>query len=77
MKEFVEYLVKNLVDKPDDVHVTCHETNEELILEVKVCQNDIGKVVGRKGATIKALRTIAMMVCNRLGRRARLELIED
>lgn len=77
MKEFVEYLVKNLVDKPEDVNVACYESNEELILEVKVSQNDIGKVVGRKGATIKALRTIAMMVCARLGRRVRLELIED
>lgn len=76
MKEFVEYIVKNLVDAPDAVDVRCSESERGIIVEVRVDQPDIGKVVGRKGLTIKALRTISMMICARLGRRVRIELVE-
>jgi predicted RNA-binding protein YlqC (UPF0109 family) len=76
MKEFIEYLVKNLVDQPDKVDVRCFENERGIIVEVRVGPDDVGKVVGRKGVTIKALRTISMMVCARLGRRVRLELVE-
>lgn len=76
MKEFIEYLIKNLVDRPENVDVRCFEGERGMIVEVRVGSDDIGKVVGRKGATIKALRTIAMMVCARLGRRVRIELVE-
>lgn len=76
MKEFVEYIVKNLVDAPHDVNVNCYEGDRGMIVEVRVNPQDVGKVVGRKGNTIKALRTIAMMICARLGRRVRVEIIE-
>jgi predicted RNA-binding protein YlqC (UPF0109 family) len=76
MKEFVEYIVKNLVDNPDSVDVQCFEGERGMIIEVRVAQPDIGKVVGSRGRTIKALRTVVMTVCARLGKRARLELIE-
>jgi uncharacterized protein len=76
MKEFIEYLIKNLVDHPDSVSVSCCEEDKAILIEVRVGSNDIGKVVGRKGSIIKALRTISTMVCARLGRRVRLELIE-
>lgn len=76
MKEFIEYIVKNLVDAPDSVDVRCFEGERGMIVEVRVGQTDIGKVVGRKGLTIKALRTISMMICARLGRRVRVELVE-
>jgi uncharacterized protein len=76
MKEFIEYLVKNLVDDPNDVNVNCYEGERGLVVEVKVNPLDVGKVVGRKGNTIKALRTISMMICARLGHRVRVEIIE-
>ncbi len=76
MKEFVEYLVRNLVDSPEHVDVKCLENERGVTVEVRVGQGDVGKVVGRKGMTIKALRTISMMVCARLGRRVRIELVE-
>ncbi len=76
MKEFIEYIVKNLVEKPDSVDVRCFEGDRGIVVEVRVGPEDMGKVVGRKGTTIKALRTIAMMVCARLGHRVRLELVE-
>lgn len=77
MKEFVEYIVKNLVDAPNDVNVNCYEGDRGMIVEVRVNPQDVGKIVGRKGNTIKALRTISMMICARLGRRVRVEIIEQ
>ena len=76
MKEFIEYIIKNLVDDPNAVVVNCFEGDRGIIAEVSVAQGDVGKVVGKGGKTINALRTIAMMACARIGRRIRIELIE-
>jgi predicted RNA-binding protein YlqC (UPF0109 family) len=76
MKEFIEYIVKNLVDKPNSVDVKCYEKESGVVVEVRVDSDDIGKVVGRKGLTIKALRTIVITACARLGHRVNLELVE-
>jgi uncharacterized protein len=75
MKEFIEYIVKNLVDKPDLVAIACHETDTGVVVEVRVDAQDVGKVIGRKGLTIKALRTIATTACARLGHRVSVEVI--
>jgi len=76
MKEFVAYLIKNLVDVPDAVDVNLVDQEEGTRIEVKVSAQDVGKVVGRQGRTVKALRTIAMTVGARIGRRVRLEVIQ-
>lgn len=76
MKEFIEYIVKNLVDSPESVDVRCFEGDKGVTVEVRVGNGDVGKVVGRKGVTIKALRTIVMTACARLGQRVRLEIVE-
>ncbi|MCX6995485.1 MAG: KH domain-containing protein [Chlamydiae bacterium] len=76
MKEFVEYIVKNLVDNPQDINVGSFEGERGMIIEIRVPKKDIGKVVGRQGNTIKALRTIVTAISARLGKHVRLELIE-
>lgn len=76
MKNFVEYLVKNLVDYPENVDVKCSEEDQKLSIEIRVNSDEIGKVIGRKGNTIKALRTIVMMVSARFGWKAHLEIVE-
>ena len=76
MKEFIEYLVKNLVDYPDQVEAKCSQRERGIHIELRVSSLDMGKAVGRKGLTIKALRTIIVSVCARLGHRVDLELIE-
>lgn len=77
MKDFIEYIIKNLVHNPDSVKVDCFEGERGMIVEIRVHQEDVGKVVGKKGATINALRTISMMICSRLGRKIRVELVES
>lgn len=78
MEQFIEYIVKNLVDKPDSVQVACRDGSDKgVVVELRVDPDDVAKVVGRKGRTINALRTISMMACARLGCRVRIELVES
>lgn len=76
MKEFIEYIIKNLVDSPDSVDVQCTDGEEAVMVRLKVASGDVGKVVGKKGATINALRTIATTAGARFKRRVRIELDE-
>jgi predicted RNA-binding protein YlqC (UPF0109 family) len=75
MKEFIAYLIKNLVDQPDAVDVQVVEGQEGTLVEIRVSPTDVAKVVGRQGRTIKSLRTIAMTVGARFGRRVRLDVV--
>lgn len=76
MKDFIGYLIKNLVDHPDAVDIQVLDSEQGTMVEVRVSPEDIAKVVGRQGRTIKSLRTIAMTVGARFGRRVRLEVIQ-
>jgi predicted RNA-binding protein YlqC (UPF0109 family) len=76
MEEFIAYLVKNLVSFPSKVHVSSSEENGKIHIEINVAAEDIGKVIGRQGNTINALRTIVRTVGIRLGRHVYLELIQ-
>jgi uncharacterized protein len=58
MKELVEYLVKALVDKPDEVKISQTEGESATILEIRVASDDAGKVIGKEGRIANAIRTI-------------------
>lgn len=77
MKEFVAYIIKNLVDQPDQVEINEIGGTQTLIIEVKVSKPDIGKIIGKKGKTINAIRTLLMSVASRNGIRVNLEILED
>lgn len=77
MKEFVEYIVKNLVDHPDEVKISEVGGSNTLIIELSVKKSDIGKVIGKKGKTINAIRTLLMSVASRNGLRVNLEIMEE
>ena len=77
MKEFVEYIVKNLVDHPDKVQINEIGGTHTLIIELSVEKSDVGKIIGKKGKTINAIRTLLMSVASRNGIRVNLEIIED
>jgi uncharacterized protein len=76
MNEFISYLIKNLVDKPEAVEVLSLENPQGTVIEVRVSNEDIAKVVGRHGKTIKSLRTIVVSIGARFGKRVHLELIQ-
>ncbi|MBN4067016.1 KH domain-containing protein [Simkania negevensis] len=77
MKDFVAYIVKNLVDNPDKVRINEVGGTHTLIIELAVEKSDIGKIIGKKGKTINAIRTLLMSVASRNGIRVNLEIIEE
>ena len=63
MKELVEVIAKSLVDYPDEVQVTETENDKAVVLELKVAQSDMGKVIGKQGRIAKAIRTVVKSGC--------------
>jgi len=76
MKEFVEYIAKQLVDQPDQVAIEEESRDAKLVLRVKVAQPDIGKIIGKKGRTAFALRTLVAAVGKKAGKRVSIEVID-
>ncbi len=76
MEEFVTYIIKNMVDDPEQVDVRSLAQENGILVEIRVAPEDVGKVVGRKGNVIRSLRTLAMSIGARLGHRVRLEVVQ-
>jgi predicted RNA-binding protein YlqC (UPF0109 family) len=74
--EIVEYLARRLVDDPDAVHVEEVERDGDLIIELHVAKDDVGKVIGRQGRIARALRTIVRASAARREGRTLLEIVE-
>ena len=78
MKEFIEYIAKQLVDKPDKVSVEETIPDEHTIeINLKVDNSDIGKVIGKHGNTVNAMRTLLYAVGGKEHRRATLQILEE
>jgi len=75
-KDLVEYIVKSLVDLPDEVDVNVVEGEKSTILELRVASEDVGKVIGKQGRIAKAIRTILSASATRDGKRAVLEILD-
>ena len=75
-KDLVEYIVKSLVDQPDEVVVNVIEGEKSTILELKVASDDVGKVIGKQGRIAKAIRTILSASATKCGKRAVLEILD-
>ncbi len=76
MKELVELIAKSLVDNPDKVKVAELEGEQSSVLELKVAQEDMGKVIGKQGRNAQAIRTILSAAGMKLKKRVTLEIIE-
>ncbi|MAM15329.1 MAG: hypothetical protein CMF90_06680 [Candidatus Marinimicrobia bacterium] len=77
MQSLIETVVKKLVDKPDEVNVEAVESDQTIIYELTVGDGDYGKVIGKKGRNVSALRTILFAInAKEGGKRARLEVID-
>ncbi len=76
MKDLVEMIAKSLVDHPEKVNVTQLDGEQTTILELRVDQGDLGKVIGRQGRTARAIRTILGAAGMKQRRRYTLEIIE-
>jgi uncharacterized protein len=77
MRDLVEFLVRALVDDPDSVSVEELESNGDIVLEVRVAEDDLGRVIGREGRVANAIRTIAKAAATVEGGRVMVEIVED
>lgn len=70
MEELVRYLVSNLVENPDQIEITSNEESDKVtIINVKVCKDDVGKVIGRNGKIAGSIRTIVKSASAKTGKR--------
>ena len=77
MKDFVEHIVKKMVDNPAKVRVEQNSTNVNTIeLVVEVDKDDIGKVIGKKGKNINAMRTLVTAIGAKANKRVTLQVVE-
>jgi predicted RNA-binding protein YlqC (UPF0109 family) len=76
MKDLVEFIAKSLVDHPEEVRVTESEGERTTVIELRVNNEDLGKIIGREGRTAKAMRTILNGASTKLNRRVVLEIID-
>ena len=77
MRTLVEQIAQALVDAPAEVQVTPVEDGDATILELRVAQTDLGKVIGKQGRTAKSIRTILGAASMKLKKRYTLEIIEE
>ncbi len=76
MNDFVESVVKALVDNPDEVNVTEVFGERGAVYEIRVAQADLGKVIGKGGQTVKAMRALMTAIAAKHGKRVGLEIID-
>jgi hypothetical protein len=76
LKELVEFLARALVDKPDEVEVAEIAGEQTVVLELRVAKEDLGKVIGKQGRTVKAMRAILSAASSKVRKRADLEILE-
>jgi predicted RNA-binding protein YlqC (UPF0109 family) len=77
MKEFIEFIIKHLVDKPDEVQVNEIAGKQTIVFELHVGKGDIGKVIGRGGQTARSLRILLSAVGAKQGKRSVFEILEN
>ena len=77
MKEAVERIMRALVGEPDAVEVNEIADGKNVRLEVRVAESDMGRIIGREGRTVKAVRSILFAAGQKHGRRFHLDLVED
>ena len=76
MKELIEYVVKTLIDHPEDLRIAEIEGERTIVYELRCHPEDVGKVIGKSGKTVGAIRTLLSTVAARQNRRAMLEVVE-
>ena len=74
MKEFIEFIAKQLVDSPEQITMTEEEIDGKIVLRIHVADPDVGKIIGRKGRSAQAMRVLLSAIAAKNGKRATLEV---
>ncbi len=75
MKELVEYIARSLVDRPEDVDIQEIENDKNVTLELRVAQEDMGKVIGKQGKIAKSIRTLTKAAAAKQNKKVSVEII--
>ena len=75
VKDLVEYVARSLADQPDDVAVSEVEVETSIVLELRVAPDDMGRMIGREGRTINAMRSLARVLGAKMGKKVTLEIV--
>jgi uncharacterized protein len=76
MEEFIEYIVKHIVDHPENVSLETRNNENKTIISLRVHADDVGKVIGKKGKTAEAMRTLLSAIASKDKQRAILEILD-
>jgi predicted RNA-binding protein YlqC (UPF0109 family) len=76
VKEVLEYVARHLVDDPDAVEVTEVEGERSILLQLRVAPDDMGKVIGKHGRTVRAIRSLVRAAASRQGLSTMVEIVE-
>ncbi len=76
MKQLLEHIAKALVDEPDQVSVKEVESDRLIVLELRVAENDMGKVIGKQGRIAKAIRTVVNAAAVKENKRVVVEIVQ-
>ncbi len=76
MREFIEYVARQLVDRPESITLMEEEKDGKLIFKIKVDEADVGKIIGKKGRTAQAVRVLLSAVAAKQGKRAIFEVLD-
>ena len=77
MKELVEVIAKSLVEHPDEVIVTEKEDDKSIVVELRVAQSDMGKVIGKQGRIAKAIRSVVKAASTKESRKVIVDIVQD
>ncbi len=75
VKDLAEYLIKSLADHPEKVELEEREEDDTVLIELKIAPEDVGKIIGKNGNTINAIRTVLQTAASSCKKRARLEVL--
>ena len=77
VEEFLQYVIKLLIDYPDEMILTRHDTPKKILFLLRLRQSDVGKIIGKHGHTIAAIRNLLNAAASRHNQRATLEIVEE
>ena len=77
MKDLLEYIIPNIVNHPEDVIITKTETDGIVNISIKVNPEDMGRVIGKSGKVIKAIRQIGRIIAIKKGLRLNIDVIDE
>lgn len=76
MKELVEVIAKSLVEHPEEVVVTEKESGKSTVIELKVAQSDMGKVIGKQGRIAKAIRSVVKAAASKSDKKVIIDIVQ-